>query len=859
MPGPTVATEQLADLDKTIARVEQSLQRLSSDRPRLVLVDHLAKGLVSGALTLVINDEPLPVDTPLLLTDMDEALGLVTLRKARPMSIPEFRECEDAHGIPDYLRKKQWPSRRRLYKHEVAELQPWSRPQLIKLAFDVPEPRYTAQVHKDTLADDVDAPPVLAKALAALDGIDDALQPAANRMVDLLQLRGDARANLSRIGEVLKAAHRSLVEATQGLELPDTDSPETVDPFARVADAIEAVQKALEQLPTRTEVASRLQDSLEHLQAFAELEGVEHARPMSALALADIVREMDAVDMLNPVEVRKAMQCLLDLVGGPLVRYEQIHGVTMDKAKEQYDLLEAAAKELGCKQPPLPHDFDDGLPRPGAVHLLCRDERMSLMLSHDLGNGCCANYAIKVQPPIGCTVPRTLKEAVLMAKSQRLSLLSQLLDTPEANLYSCELADDYIDVDKARFEPGEMLAFHSEGPALLVKMAKPTITLGYSDEDQQELFLEKDAYLVGRLVFDHKLAKAKWSAKYINALPDSAFLYVEPGGKKGKDGRTFPPNKRHFPVRDKNGKLDAPHIRNALSSIDQSDAKGLTAAKKKKLKGEALKLLREASKKSEGSQVDQATLHSDLTPHILSAVGATPAGGRPCLPAALTKDFMDPFWEEEDPAEALNKLLKARSEMTQVLAPGALQIVDGAVCQVVVKYYVEGEQVEGKDTSSPPHQAFEPEAESTSCQVEKKAPRYPIKKRAGRLQVLKQETRSVEGEEERYILGVVLIPNEPDSHGDIYSAKDVRDAAHFFMECSQTLGLEHERALARNKVFVLESYLTPCACNINGQSIPEGTWMLAARVVDDDLWDDIKKGKITGWSIEGSAIAIDIV
>ena len=46
-------------------------------------------------------------------------------------------------------------------------------------------------------------------------------------------------------------------------------------------------------------------------------------------------------------------------------------------------------------------------------------------------------------------------------------------------------------------------------------------------------------------------------------LPDSAFAYIEPGGKKDSSGRTTPRSLRHFPVHDE------AHIRAALSRIGQ--------------------------------------------------------------------------------------------------------------------------------------------------------------------------------------------------------------------------------------------------------------------------------------------------
>lgn len=67
------------------------------------------------------------------------------------------------------------------------------------------------------------------------------------------------------------------------------------------------------------------------------------------------------------------------------------------------------------------------------------------------------------------------------------------------------------------------------------------------------------------------------SAAQINDLPDSDFLYIEPGGTKDADGKTTPRSKRHFPV------PDVEHVRNALARIPQSnlpaDVKAAATAK----------------------------------------------------------------------------------------------------------------------------------------------------------------------------------------------------------------------------------------------------------------------------------------
>ena len=81
--------------------------------------------------------------------------------------------------------------------------------------------------------------------------------------------------------------------------------------------------------------------------------------------------------------------------------------------------------------------------------------------------------------------------------------------------------------------------------------------------------------------------KAVWGTSKVNDLPDSAFLYVEPGGTKDGDGKTTPRSLRHFPVRDSDGKVDEAHVRNALGRIPQStvpaSAKASSLAKAKRL------------------------------------------------------------------------------------------------------------------------------------------------------------------------------------------------------------------------------------------------------------------------------------
>jgi len=225
--------------------------------------------------------------------------------------------------------------------------------------------------------------------------------------------------------------------------------------------------------------------------------------------------------------------------------------------------------------------------------------------------------------------------------------------------------------------------------------------------------------------------KAVWSRAFINDLPDSSFLFIESGGKKDGEGKTVPRSLRHFPIKDSDGKIDLPHLRNAIARIPQSNAPGLSADKKKSLQEQARRMLGETQK-----------------------------------------------------------------------------------------------------------------GDVTKCAVRDRAVR-----------IVKAETsKDAREQEERFIFGVVLVPNEPDSQGDIYSAEEVTKAAHAYMEdAGGTFKIMHAGKPIEG-LKVLETYVTKVSETHSDETFPIGTWLMAARVLDDALWDDIKKGVFTGFSIGGSAI-----
>lgn len=118
-------------------------------------------------------------------------------------------------------------------------------------------------------------------------------------------------------------------------------------------------------------------------------------------------------------------------------------------------------------------------------------------------------------------------------------------------------------------------------------------------------------------------------------------------------------------------------------------------------------------------------------------------------------------------------------------------------------------------------------------------------------------------EDRQMLVGPALIPNKDilrlDEDGNEYNVfftpETVQKAAHLFMRQSKTNAatVDHERET--DQVYVYESWVVENRKKdkqqVYGFDFPEGTWMVAMRVDDTELWHGVKEGKYRGFSIEG--------
>lgn len=102
-------------------------------------------------------------------------------------------------------------------------------------------------------------------------------------------------------------------------------------------------------------------------------------------------------------------------------------------------------------------------------------------------------------------------------------------------------------------------------------------------------------------------------------------------------------------------------------------------------------------------------------------------------------------------------------------------------------------------------------------------------------------------EEKRIVYGPVLIPDEPDTDGDVVTAEQIENVAHKFVEEYGNIDLMHS---LNNVGRLVESYILPVDLEVDEETIiPKGSWIMGVRVTDDDTWQAVKDGKLVGFSI----------
>lgn len=120
-------------------------------------------------------------------------------------------------------------------------------------------------------------------------------------------------------------------------------------------------------------------------------------------------------------------------------------------------------------------------------------------------------------------------------------------------------------------------------------------------------------------------------------------------------------------------------------------------------------------------------------------------------------------------------------------------------------------------------------------------------------------------EAKRMLIGPALIPEkrigryndeEDEEYEVFFSVETVRQASQLYMKEERTNSHTYEHAEAVEGLTVVESWLIEDplrdkAALYGFEHLPVGTWMLAMKINNDEVWNKILKKEVRGLSIEG--------
>ena len=110
---------------------------------------------------------------------------------------------------------------------------------------------------------------------------------------------------------------------------------------------------------------------------------------------------------------------------------------------------------------------------------------------------------------------------------------------------------------------------------------------------------------------------------------------------------------------------------------------------------------------------------------------------------------------------------------------------------------------------------------------------------------------------EQIVGGVVYEPGAVDTQGDFTDTKEITKAMFSFMEkyAADTNRIKIMHKGKAHRFPILESFQPRVDMQIGDETVKAGSWWLMLKVTDKAVWKDIESGKITGFSMGGTASA----
>lgn len=104
--------------------------------------------------------------------------------------------------------------------------------------------------------------------------------------------------------------------------------------------------------------------------------------------------------------------------------------------------------------------------------------------------------------------------------------------------------------------------------------------------------------------------------------------------------------------------------------------------------------------------------------------------------------------------------------------------------------------------------------------------------------------------EHHYVTGIVYEPLVEDTDGNYMTEEEITKAAYWYAKNGDKVDVQHSFEALPNAC-VVENWIAKADFDCGGEKIAKGTWLMTVEVTDENVWRQIEKGEITGFSMGG--------
>ena len=110
-------------------------------------------------------------------------------------------------------------------------------------------------------------------------------------------------------------------------------------------------------------------------------------------------------------------------------------------------------------------------------------------------------------------------------------------------------------------------------------------------------------------------------------------------------------------------------------------------------------------------------------------------------------------------------------------------------------------------------------------------------------------------EYERVVMCELLIPNVPNSYGDIYTPEAIKEFAYEFARQGYGIDLNHDNVDVQDRgVYVVEYFLARAGDPL----FAEGAFVVGMKIDDDEIWQQVLNLELNGFSFEAECMMLPV-